>query len=225
MATAVTTAATSAATESSTDKEDSLAVLKALGEASAVFVALMFVTGWSYLASYYQTFGLNPLELAVPVPVVSTVGFNVLTDARWPLIFAIGLILLVAVLGHWVRRLRWAIVAVLAVLLVFSAAVGVDKGRQVANQDTRMDSTSLPFVAFSSKLKDPSQPSCVDYQTYGSLDCKLLMHSNSTYYFFQPVPAASEAASMNLNLYMLPDSDLNGVHVQRGLDPNRKLIQ
>jgi hypothetical protein len=50
-----------------------------------------------------------------------------------------------------------------------------------------------------------------------------LMHSNSTDYFFQPVPAAIEAASMNLNLYMLKDSDLNGVHVQRGLDPNRKL--
>ena len=41
-------------------KGDSFAVLKALAEASAVILALTFVGGWSYLSSYYQTFGLNP---------------------------------------------------------------------------------------------------------------------------------------------------------------------
>jgi len=30
---------------------------------------------------------------------------------------------------------------------------------------------------------------------------------------------------MNLNLFLLPESDLIGVHVQRGLDADARLIQ
>jgi hypothetical protein len=40
-------------------KEDSFAVLKALGEASAVFIALTFIGGWSYLSSYFND---NPIS-------------------------------------------------------------------------------------------------------------------------------------------------------------------
>jgi hypothetical protein len=224
MATAVGPAIIKSVEEPAT-KEDSLAVLKAVAEVSAVFVALMFVTGWSYLASYYQTFGANPLELTIPVPVVATVGFNVLTTAKWPLIIAGLLILIVAIFGHWVRKMRGIILVAMAFLLVASATVGINRGRLVANQDTRVDSSSLPNVAFSSNLQDPSQPSCVDFKTFGSFDCKLLMHFNNTYYFFQPVPQAADGANMNLNLYLLPESSVMGVHVQRGLDASAKLIQ
>jgi hypothetical protein len=224
MATAVSPAITKTVEESAA-KEDSLAVLKALAEASAVFVALMFITGWSYLASYYQTFGANPLELTIPVPVVATVGFDVLTAAKWPLITAGILLVAVAIFGHWVRRMRGIIMTCLAMLLVASAGVGMSRGSLVANQDTRVDSSSLPNVAFSSNLQDPSQPPCVDYKTFGSFDCKLLMHFNNIYYFFQPVPQAAEGASMNLNLYLLPESSVTGVHVQRGLDASARLIQ
>jgi len=61
-------------------REDPLPVLKALAEAAAVFVALTFVGGWSYLASYYKTFGLNPLELEISIPVVSTIAVYVLYE-------------------------------------------------------------------------------------------------------------------------------------------------
>ena len=43
--------------------DDAFAALKSVVEVSAVFVALAFVTGWSYMASYYTQFGLNPFEL------------------------------------------------------------------------------------------------------------------------------------------------------------------
>jgi hypothetical protein len=41
--------------------EDALTIVKALMEVSSVLLVLTFVGGWSYLASYYRTFGLNPL--------------------------------------------------------------------------------------------------------------------------------------------------------------------
>lgn len=96
-------------------------------------------------------------------------------------------------------------------------------GRQLANEDALLDSDELPYVAFASKLEKTDQPSCVEFKTYGSLDCKLLLHSKNTYYFFQPVPKAGEGSLKvlgSLSLYTLADSDVIGVHVLRGL--NRK---
>jgi hypothetical protein len=205
---------------------DSLAFLKSLAEASAVFIALTFIGGWSYLASYYRTFGLNPLELDISIPVVSTIAVYVLYKSVWPLIVALVLIVAFAIFAARQRRLRRSqrlgrapIVAALAVLLLTVAVAGAYHGRQVANDDTLADSATLPNVAFASKLMD-SEPSCVEYQTYGSMDCKLLLHVNGTYYFFQPVPKEGIGS---MNLYLLSDSDVLGVHVQRGLDQNARI--
>ena len=183
----------------SATKEDSLSVLKALAEASAVFVALTFVGGWSYLASYYKTFGLNPLELDIPIPVVSTIAIYALYESVWPLFVAGALIVALAIVARRSRGLgRGWVVAALGVLLLTAATAGVIRGRQIANQDTLADSVNLPNVAFASKLKDP-EPS---------------------YYFFLPVPGAGVGS---MNLYVLSDSDLVGVHVQRGLDQNARV--
>jgi hypothetical protein len=65
--------------------EDPLSFLKLIAEASAVFIGLTFVAGWSYLASYYRTFGLNPIELDIPIPVVATMALHMLYDSVWPL--------------------------------------------------------------------------------------------------------------------------------------------
>jgi hypothetical protein len=200
--------------------ENSLSVLKALAEASAVFVALTFVGGWSYLASYYKTFGLNPLELDIPIPVVSTIAVYVVYESVWPLFVAGALILAIAIVA---RRFPGAghgwTVAALGVLLLTAAIAGIFRGRQVANQDTLANSSNLPNVAFASKLTNP-EPSCVDHETYGSMDCKLLLHFKGTYYFFRPVRAPGIGS---LNLYALSDSDLVGVHVQRGLDQKEEV--
>jgi hypothetical protein len=201
-------------------KEDSLSVLKALAEASAVFIALTFVGGWSYLASYYKTFGVNPLELDISIPVVSTIAVYVLYESVWPLFVAGALILAIAIVA---RRMPgtghgWT-VAALGMLLLSTAIAGVFRGRQVANQDTLATSRNLPNVAFASKLTNP-EPSCVEHETYGSMDCKLLLHFKGTYYFFKPVRGSGIGS---LNLYMLSDSDLVGVHVQRGLDQNEEV--
>jgi uncharacterized membrane protein YhaH (DUF805 family) len=195
--------------------DDSFAVLKALAEASAVILALTFVGGWSYLSAYYTTFGLNPLELDLSVPVVSTISAYVLYESVWPLFVFAALFVALTLVARRLRGLgRGWIVAALGVLLLTVAAAGLVDGRRVANQDMLDDSRTLPYVSFATKEK-LSGPSCVDSRTFGSLDCKLLLHYKSTYYFFQPVPK-ERAGSMNL--YILADSDLAGIHVQRGLD-------
>jgi len=195
--------------------DDSLAVLKALAEASAVILALTFVGGWSYLSSYYKTFGLNPLELDLSIPVVSTISVYVLYESVWPLFVFAALLVTLALTARRLHKLgrAWIVVA-LGVLLLTVAAAGLVRGRRAANQDMLDESGTLPYVSFATKQK-LSGPSCVDMETFGSLDCKLLLHDKGAYYFFQPVPK-ERAGSMNL--YVLSDSDLAGIHVQRGLD-------
>ena len=197
--------------------EDAISVLKALAEASAVFVALTFVGGWSYLATYYKTFGLNPLELDFSVPVVSTVALYVLYEAAWPLIVAALLVILAAAAFRYMHGLRRGIVsAAFLIMLLATSAAGVYRGRAAANRDMIADSPGLPLVSFASRVERP-EPECVDHDTYGSMDCKLLLHIHSTYYFFEPVPKVGIG---NINLYSLAESEVLGVHVQRGVDRN-----
>jgi len=82
----------------------------------------------------------------------------------------------------------------------------------------------LPYVAFSTKLSKTDQPDCVDHETYGTSDCKLLLHSKGTYYFFTPIPKPKDAIIDvgSLNVYTLADSDVTGVHILRGLDRNAR---
>ena len=200
-----------------TGEDDSFAVLKALAEASAIILALTFVGGWSYLSSYYRTFGLNPLEFDLSVPVVSTISVYVLYESVWPLFVFAALFVTLALIARWLHTLDRAwIVATVGVLLLTAALAGLARGREVANRDMLDESSALPYVSFATKQKF-SGPSCVDTESFGSLDCKLLLHYKSEYYFFQPVP---KDRAGSLNVYMLSDSDLAGTHVQRGLDRN-----
>jgi len=198
-------------------KDDSLAVLKALAEASAVILALTFVGGWSYLSSYYKTFGLNPLELDLSIPVVSTISVYILWESIWPLFVLAVLLVALALAGRRLHRLgrRW-IVAALGVLLLTVAAAGLGRGRQAANRDMLDESRNLPNVAFATKQKVPGPP-CVEHGTFGGLECKLLLHQKSNYYFFRPVP---KEGGDNVDVYALSDSDLAGVRVQRGITLN-----
>lgn len=194
-------------------KDDSLAVFKALAEASAVFLALTFIGGWSYLSAYYKTFGLNPLELDFPIPVVSTIALYVLYESVWPLCVLTALFVALALLPRRKLRGGWVVVA-LGVLLVTTSTAGLFHGRRVASQDMLNQSSTLPYVAFATKLRI-SGPSCVDSGTLGSLDCKLLLHNKNSYYFFEPIP--KEHAG-NMNLFILADSDVAQVHIQRGIE-------
>jgi hypothetical protein len=198
----------------------SLALLKSLAEASAVFVAFTFIGGWSYLASYYSTFGLNALEIDVPVSVVCTTAIYVLYSAKWPLVIVAGLTLGWAGFGRRLPALQSSgAAATLALLLLTVSTAGVIEGRRRAGQDSLSSSDELPYVAFASKSPSADQPPCVEFQAFGSFDCKLLLHSKAAYYFFEPVP---ETGVGSLNVYILSDSDISGAHILRGLERNSR---
>ena len=207
-------------------ENDPFSFLKLIAEASAVFIALTFVTGWSYLASYYKTFGINPIELDIPVPVVATLALHLFYGLVWPLPALALILALLAAFGRRFMRPRggqrgWIFTAFIVVLFVAGAAA-LSRGRQLASRDIYDDSANLPLVAFSSnsaaaKLGAPEQPACVAFEMFGTIDCKLLLHSKGVYYFFQPIPKNSAETDDKLDLYMIPDSEVLGVHIQRGL--------
>jgi len=206
---------------------DSFAFLKVIAEVSTLVVAFSFIGGWSYLAAYFRTFGLNPLELDVSVPVVCTLAVYVLYGAKWPLGVVAAIILTRVVFARQLRPLgRGPVAAMLGLLFLTAAAAGLIRGRQLANEDALLDSLALPYIAFASKLEKIDQPSCVEFKTYGSLDCKLLLHSKNTYYFFQPVPRVGEGTLKvlgSLSIYTLSDSDVISVHVQKSLNRNARI--
>lgn len=206
-------------------EDEPFAFLKTLAETSALFIGLTFIGGWSYLASYYRTFGLNALELDVPLPVVCTTAVYVLFNAGWPLFVVAVLWFGWIFLSRLLRPFRRSVTAVaLAVVLLTVPIAGALHGRQRATEDMLIDSSELPNVAFSSKLARTDQPNCVDHETYGSSDCKLLLHLKGTYYFFTPIPKQEDAITTpgSLNIYTLADSDVSGVHILRGLERNAR---
>lgn len=203
---------------------DSFAILKALSEGAAVFVALSFVGGWSYLSAYYRTFGLNPLEFEFSLPVVCTSALYALYQAEWPLYVGGVLVAAMPVIARRIPgNLRGWIAATISILFVGVAALGAFEGRVTANVDMLDDpnSEALPYVAFATKLefKGAARPSCVEWNSLGAPDCKLLAHYKGTYYFFKPVAKKGQA---NLLLYALSESDLLATHIQRGLERNER---
>jgi|SRR5579872_187519 len=202
---------------------NSLEVLKSLAEVSAVFVGLTYIGGWSYVSSYYTAFGLNALELDLPLPLVCTTSLYVLFSAVWPLIAIAAIVGIGFWLHYFLRHLRRILtVIILALLLITAAVAGLSDGRRRARRDMLIDSNALPYVSFSVKIAKTDQPPCVEHETYGSFDCKLLLHSKGTYYFFTPIPrnTGSLTSVGSLNVYTLADSDISGIHLLRGLDRN-----
>lgn len=207
-------------------ENDPFSFLKLIAEASAVVVGLSFVAGWSYLASYYRTFGVNPIDLDVPVPVTATMALHMLYDSVWPLpLMAVVIAVFVAAAHHYTSLRashRWWVIAVLVLFMFCSATAALIRGRHNANLDMTEESPTLPLVAFSSKseaakIGPPEQPSCVGYENFGAMDCKLLLHSKGVYFFFRPIPKAFTDNADKLDLYMIPDSEVLGVHIQRGV--------
>ena len=209
--------------DSSAAGANPLAFLKSLGEASAIFIGFTYLGGWCYFAAYYGTFGLNSLELDLPLPVVSATDVYLMFSAGWPLLVVFALLLGWIVFSDWLKGFQRGLTAAILVLLLFATSTAcIYLGRRHANEDMLIDSSELPNVGFSVKIPKTDQPDCVDHETYGSADCKLLLHTKGTFYFFKPIsdPKSALLSVGSLNLYTLADSDVTGVHVSRGLARN-----
>jgi hypothetical protein len=114
------------------------------------------------------------------------------------------------------------VLAGLLLVMFTSATAALFRGRRMANRDMLEESDNLPFVAFSSKWEAgksdlADRPTCVGFETFGDFGCKYLLHTKEGYYFFRPVPASRAGKTDKLDLYMIPDSDVTGIHIQRGV--------
>jgi hypothetical protein len=182
--------------------EDALGALKSIAEVGGVFVGLCFVGGWSFMASYYLSFGVNSSDLDFSVPATSAFAVHMLRNSGWPLSLAAVLLLCLALfsgrLGPW-RRI-WA--GALIVILMFAVATaGTLRGRTVAEEDVLDSSSRLPNVGFATKtrLQDPA---------------------GEPYYFFEPVPSAASPSrhGRNLRIYVVPEAEISVVQLVRGLE-------
>ena len=197
--------------------EDALGGLKSIAEVGSLFLALSFVGGWSFMASYYLSFGLNTSELDFSVPATSAFAVHMLRRSGWPLVLAavlfIGLAFFYGKLGA--LRRAWAGLCI-AILLFAVATAGSLRGRKLAAEDMFDTSPRLPNVGFTSKIAT-EEPSCL---SRGTTDCKLLFHARGMYYFFEPIPgAASQSAhGRNIKLYIVPESEVSLTQLVRGVE-------
>ncbi len=200
--------------------EDAFSALKALAEIGGLMLALAFVAGWSYMASYYTAFGLNPLELDFSVASTSAFAVHVLRNAVWPLVL---LAMVFVVLSLKLGTLRRPVAGLGVFALLFSVTyAGSERGRDLAKEDMFDTSPRLPTVGFVAKTppKD-DDPGCL---RDGTMDCKLLLHTKGTYYYFQPVhtdDTSSAGQLSNLNVFMVAESEITNVHVSPGCSANK----
>jgi hypothetical protein len=197
-----------------------LILLKPLAEVASVFLALSFVAGWSYLSSYYNAFGLNPLELDISASVAAMFALHVIYQSVWPLII-VGIFTALLIFGRrYSPSGAWVLPAVGAAICLL-AVTGIWRGRKMARSDLFEDTSRLPNVAFVTSLKADG-PACV---TEGALSCKLLLHSKGLYYVFEPVRANADAldrsistddAAPNFELFAIPETQVQQVRIQRG---------
>lgn len=209
----------SAASPPPAEPPSALRVVRSVGESVGVIAGLAFISGWLYWATYYSAFGLNPLTLEFPVPVVSVSQLQVIVrdwktedDLRWKLI---ALLIVCAVLSVLlaVARARRHPGAVGPLLLL---AVGIPAGTLwLGLHDAELDAgcqSRLPLVAFLlDKPPDPLElfPDCLN----NTLTCRLILHSGSTYHYFQI--HVCEAGDVGLgSLGILPTAEVDDREVR-----------
>jgi hypothetical protein len=197
--------------------EDVLGGLKSIAEIGSLFLALSFVGGWSFMASYYLSFGVDPSELDFSVPATSAFAVHMFRSSGWPLLLAAVLFVPLAFfygkLGA--ARRAWAGTCI-AILLFAVATAGSLRGRGLAAEDMFDTSPRLPNVGFTSKAATQG-PNCL---AKGTTDCKLLLHTKGAYYFFEPIPSTASqfVHGRNMKLYIVPDSEISSTQLVRGLE-------
>ncbi len=227
-----TTASLTTAREGSTAQppttsrdSDPLALIKAVGEAATVFIGVIATGGFSYLQGFFGVFRLSLWELNFPLPVVAMIGFSKLAESWVIPAIAAGSALIALSLPRRLRQPRGVITVAIVLYATAVAFVEKSSGYRAGTLAVLPGSGALPYVAFASKAKNYDAPRCVEYETLGSFDCKLIGHLNSNYYFFEPLdPRALDtpgAIPINITVHVPPESEVIGVKMQGSIDAAR----
>ena len=199
---------------------DILTLLKSIAETAAVFGYIASVTGWSYLSSYFSFFGFRPMELDVSSSLASLFAVSVLYQSALPLALSVAIVILVSLFRN--KLPRFGEIGMLLVLLAATLTLyklGSHMGRTAAKEDIWEETSNrLPSVGFFATESQEGFPSCVS-ATNPHVDCRLLFHAKSVYYFFKPFASAIPNAPppSNLEVFALPESKVRLVQYQRGV--------
>lgn len=203
---------------------DVWALLKAVTETAALFGFLLTVIGWSYLAAYYSFFTFQPMELDISSSVVFLFAVDALSRLLIPLIVIIAIILVLH-LGR-VKLPRLGGIGLLLILTLSTLGLhdlGSLLGRRSARLDIWNTSSRLPSVGLYLRSSREGYPSCAS-ATNPTIDCRLLLHNKGSYYLIKPFdsaaveePEAGTATIKNLEVYAVPDSEVQLVQYERGV--------
>lgn len=201
---------------------------KTLAGTVVIFAIPVYAAGWGFLYRYYKGFGLSISDLDIPLYETLIYSFRPFFDKpTWTVcalavVFVIGLILNLSSVKRLRRSpLREAVLLVLFVVSTYGLfRWGTWVGRERANQDMMVDSSTLPFVAILVNA-EAFQRDEQDYLKFDKTEFKLLLHANKQYFFFRPLKRSGSTSTLsniqNIEVYVIPDDKIRVVRVQRGV--------
>ena len=204
--------------------------------------ALLYVAGWSYLYQYYKTFGVRVSELNLPLYDALVYSLTVIFSSFWSFFW----LFLLIIIGGAILSIRWINerlltalgigLFIVAVLLVgyWLSHKGTALGAAHARQDMLEKGSNLPSVRLKVEPDPPVEAkgltnltknrvetegalSGTQEQIFDQAGYRLLIHANEQYYFFRPIKDGQGLPASNLDLYVVPDSRVRSVHIQRGI--------
>jgi hypothetical protein len=195
-----------------------LELLKRAAEASLVFAALLYVTGWSYLDGYYATFGLRVGQLGVSNQEAALSSFKFIFHSRTSaIVFCLGILFIGLtasyLYGRMGERRELAVVCFLLALLCLSGFLAHEAtvfGRDAAWSDMVTTTTTLPRVEVEvdrAKLSD----NIVHYKELESKEYRLLLQTETRVWLFK----SADHVKGILSVVTLPKEALQVMTIER----------
>jgi len=203
----------------------SLGLISTIGELTILFAALLYVAGWSYLYQYYKTFGVRLSALNLPIYDALVYSLTTIFSGFRSVFVCLLLIVMISAIFSIDRlneppfkyfRISLFLVLVLA-LGFWLSHEGVRLGAAQAQKDMRETETSLPNVRLRMKTEPEAGTAGTGDEEFDQPGYRLLIHAKGQYYLFRPIKDVSGLPASNIDLYVVPDSRVRSIHIQRGI--------
>jgi hypothetical protein len=204
-----------------------LELFKKVTEVSAVLGGLLYAAGWTYLYSYYKSFGVSVRELDLPLQDSLVFSFRVVFDSWATTLLCVAVVAIFALIvtNRVTERLLKTTVGIGLLLLVLFVAgytlskLGAAIGARHAFADLSEETSSLPTVSIA---VDPTQfqPYSDEYAGFNRLEYKLLVRTKDNIFFFSPVKTSGTEAPNQVPkfiLHVLPLSKVRAVRIEQSM--------
>lgn len=174
-------------------RQGSTGFLSAVFGVSSMITAWVFVTGWSYLHTYYAFFGININSLDVPVSHFLVFCFTQFVSFRWTGV-GVGLLIVLVFVLVWVgavthRKITALLVGMSYLFLVWLGfRISYTDAKTAALRDMSKGSP-LPRVLIEVDTSKPIMHEDVQAPLESS-DLRLLLETKDRVYVFVPVDSA-----------------------------------